>query len=101
MQSDNNIHRVSLTASKAARGTVVTHRRHTTEECSAGGGGGGGGVVGMRHAGMQRTAAACHVKLKACVGASGWVSLQSDPGPGAQLACVSVCLCENVRPCPG
>lgn len=70
MQSDNNIHRVSLTASKAVRGTVVTHRRHTTEECSA-----GGGVVGTRHAGMQITDIACHVKLKACVGASGLVSL--------------------------
>lgn len=62
-------------------------------EGRGGGGGGvrGGGFVGMRHAGMQTTDAACHVRLKACVGASVLVSLESDPGPGAQRAPVSMC----------
>lgn len=71
MQSDNNIHRVSLAASKAVSGTVVTHHRHTSEECSAA----GGWFAGMRHAGMQITDRACHVKLKACVAGSILVSL--------------------------
>lgn len=38
-ESDNNIHGVSLGASKAVSGTVVTHHCHTSEECSAMGGG--------------------------------------------------------------
>lgn len=80
--SDNNIHPLSLAASKAVSGTVVTHHRDMSEECSAGGG------VGMRHAGMKITDRACHAKLKAC--GSILVSLQS----GAQQAFGRMCLCK-------